>query len=156
MSSDLNNTLSVLPAALRITKTYHFTRNKPELLPQVSRESGVNIITGTGYYVNCFLPEYAKNLTSIEMADMMTNEILYGIGDTGVRCGVIGEIGCSYPLEDSEKRALQAAALVQTKTGCPLAHCSPAPHHTHTLITRALIGPLHTHTHTHKYPLTDT
>ena len=87
------------------------------MLPQVSRESGVNIITGTGFYVNSFLPEYAKNLTSNEMADAMTKEILHGIGDSGVRCGVIGEIGCSYPLEDSEKRALQAAALVQTKTG---------------------------------------
>lgn len=99
-------------------------RNKPELLPQVSRESGVHIITGTGYYVNSFLPEYAKNLTYNEMADTMTNEILHGIDDSGVRCGVIGEIGCTYPLKDSEKRALQAAALVQTRTGGPLMYCS--------------------------------
>lgn len=51
------------------------------------------------------------------MADNMVKEIEVGIGDSGVRCGVIGEIGCSYPLKDSEKRALQAAALAQTKTG---------------------------------------
>ena len=30
---------------------------------------------------------------------------------------MIGEIGCSYPLKDSEKRALQAAAMAQTRTG---------------------------------------
>ena len=51
------------------------------------------------------------------MADNMVREIEVGIGDSGVRCGVIGEIGCSYPLKDSEKRALQAAAMAQTRTG---------------------------------------
>ena len=44
-------------------------------------------------------------------------EIEVGIDGCGVRCGVIGEIGCSYPLMDVEKRALQAAAMAQTKTG---------------------------------------
>ena len=44
-------------------------------------------------------------------------EIEIGIGNSGVRCGVIGEIGCSYPLMDVEKRTLQAAAIAQTKTG---------------------------------------
>ena len=47
----------------------------------------------------------------------MVREIEEGIGDSGVRCGVIGEIGCSYPLMDSEKKALQAAAMAQTRTG---------------------------------------
>ena len=51
------------------------------------------------------------------MAEEMVREIEVGIGSSGVRCGVIGEIGCSYPLMDVEKRALQAAAIAQTKTG---------------------------------------
>ena len=51
------------------------------------------------------------------MAENMVREIEVGIGGCGVRCGVIGEIGCSYPLMDVEKRALQAAASAQTKTG---------------------------------------
>ena len=51
------------------------------------------------------------------MADTMVREIEEGIAGCGVRCGVIGEIGCSYPLMDCEKRALQAAAMAQTRTG---------------------------------------
>ena len=51
------------------------------------------------------------------MADNMVREIEVGIDESGVRCGVIGEIGCSYPLLDCEKKALQAAAMVQTRTG---------------------------------------
>ena len=56
-------------------------------------------------------------LLPFQLADNMVKEIQEGIGETGVRCGVIGEIGCSYPLMDSEKKALQAAAMAQTRTG---------------------------------------
>ena len=56
-------------------------------------------------------------LFPFQLADNMVREIEEGIGETGVRCGVIGEIGCSYPLMDSEKKALQAAAMAQTRTG---------------------------------------
>ena len=42
-------------------------RNMPEALPQISRESGVNIITGTGYYLDSFLPEDVKLLSTHEV-----------------------------------------------------------------------------------------
>ena len=51
------------------------------------------------------------------MSDFMVKEILHGIGDSGVRCGIIGEVGCSWPLTDTEKKSLQAAALAQQETG---------------------------------------
>ena len=47
----------------------------------------------------------------------MVKEIIQGIGDSGVKCGVIGEIGCSWPLAEVEKKALQAAARAQQETG---------------------------------------
>lgn len=37
-------------------------------------------------------------------------------GSEGVRCGVM-YIGCSYPLTDTEKKALEAAAIVHKETG---------------------------------------
>ena len=42
-------------------------RNKPQALPQISRESGVNIVTGTGYYIDAFLPEDVKLLSTHEV-----------------------------------------------------------------------------------------
>ena len=59
------------------------------------------------------------------MADVIVGELVHGIGDSGVRCGVIGEVGCSWPLADSERRSLQAAALAQQETG-EGSLCSPA------------------------------
>ena len=52
------------------------------------------------------------------MADLMVHEIVEGVeGSGGVRCGVIGEVGCSWPLTDCERKSLQAAAIAQKKTG---------------------------------------
>lgn len=46
------------------------------------------------------------------------SEIRGGIaGSGGVRCGVIGEMGCSYPLTPEETKNLKAAALAQQQTG---------------------------------------
>ena len=92
-------------------------RLKPASLPRLSQESGVKIVCGTGYYVDSFLSEEVKMMSEDKMADNMVKEIRQGIGDTGVRCGVIGEIGCSWPLTLTEHKTLRAAAKAQRQTG---------------------------------------
>ena len=42
-------------------------RCKPEALPQISRESGVNIVMGTGYYVGSYLSEDVKLMSTHEV-----------------------------------------------------------------------------------------
>jgi phosphotriesterase-related protein len=39
-----------------------------------------------------------------EMAAHMKTEIVEGCEGTGIKCGVIGEIGCSWPLEGTIKK----------------------------------------------------
>ena len=50
----------------------------------------------------------------------MVKELTEGVGDTTIKCGVIGEIGCSWPLTPAEKKSLLAAAAAQSETGAPL------------------------------------
>ena len=92
-------------------------RTTPELLPRVSSDSGVNIVLGTGYYVEAFQSDEVKAMSVEAMAEVMIGEIECGIGESKVKCGVIGEIGCSWPLAECEKKALRAAAVAQRKTG---------------------------------------
>ena len=92
-------------------------RLKTDSLPRISRESNVNIVAGTGYLMDSFLSEEVKMMNEVELADNIVKEIMEGIGDTGVRCGVIGEIGCSWPLKSTEQRALRAAGIAQRQTG---------------------------------------
>ena len=47
----------------------------------------------------------------------MVREVREGVEGTGVRCGVIGEVGVSYPMTDFEKKSLQASAKAQQITG---------------------------------------
>ena len=92
-------------------------RYKPELLPELSATSGVHIICGSAYYVDQFMPSDVKLMSMEEIASVIIQEVTQGIKGTEVRCGVIGEVGCSAPLTDTEIRSLQAAAVAQRATG---------------------------------------
>ncbi|XP_078317335.1 N-acetyltaurine hydrolase-like [Crassostrea virginica] len=85
----------------------------------VAKETGVNVIAGTGFYVESSRPETVK-MSCEEMEEVMKTEIIHGVEGEGVKCGIIGEIGCSWPLGKSEKVAIQAAAGVQSELGCPV------------------------------------
>ena len=42
-------------------------------------------------------PETLK-MSCEEMEEVMKTEIIHGVEGEGVKCGIIGEIGCSWPL----------------------------------------------------------
>ena len=52
-----------------------------------------------------------------ERSEVMVKEIVEGVEDTGIKAGIIGEMGCSYPLTPHERVSLQAAANAQKLTG---------------------------------------
>lgn len=93
-------------------------RTRPEVLPRLSSASGIHIIHGTGFYTKPFTPDYVEEMDVNSIADVIVKEIEVGLADTpGLRCGVIGEIGCSWPLAPSERKVLQGAAIAQARTG---------------------------------------
>ena len=40
--------------------------------------------------------------------------------DTQIKSGIIGEVGCSWPLNDNERKVLRASAIAQKFTGAPM------------------------------------
>lgn len=79
---------------------------------------GVEVVAGAGYYVDGYYSDAALDRLSIDdMVDRIVRDVLEGIGDTGIKCGIIGEVGCSWPLRESERRSLIAAAHAQKETG---------------------------------------
>jgi phosphotriesterase-related protein len=50
----------------------------------------------------------------------MITELTVGARGTGIRCGIIGEIGCSWPLTPFERRSLAAGAKAQRATGAAI------------------------------------
>ena len=92
----------------------------PQALAKISRLTGVNIITGAGYYVDAVHPENMDDQTVSQLEDQIISEVQKGIGTTGIKAGIIGEIGCSWPLTGNESKVLKAAAKAQKQTGAAI------------------------------------
>ena len=65
----------------------------PEKIREASARSGVHVVLGTGAYCSYTLPAWMARMDKDEMAEFFVRELETGIGDTGIRCGFIGEIG---------------------------------------------------------------
>ena len=87
-------------------------------LKMISEKTGVNIIMGTGFYVDNSLPDYFNNKNEEELALIIIEDILKG--NSGVHSGIIGEVGCSFPLTNNERKSLKSAIIAQKETGAAI------------------------------------
>lgn len=96
---------------------------RPEALRLVSEATGIAIVMGCGWYREPFYPpeDLLERRSVSSLADLIVDEIRGGVGSTGVKPGVIGEIGASQGwVSPLEERVLRAAARAQKNTGLPL------------------------------------
>ena len=91
----------------------------PEAVRSVSNLTGLNIVAGTGYYVEFTHPADMPTRSEESLAEEMTREIVEGVGDAQIRCGIIGELGCER-VSESELKVVRAGARAQRATGAPL------------------------------------
>lgn len=89
-------------------------------LARVSRASGVHIVMGSGYYVRDHHPPGLDDAPAELVRDQIVRDLTTGVDDTGVRAGLIGEIGLSWPVHPAEEKVLRAACAAQAATGAPL------------------------------------
>jgi len=89
-------------------------------LARIARATGLNVVMGSGYYIGRSHPPELATKTEEEITEEIVRDIMVGVGDTGVRAGIIGEIGCDTPLKDSERKVLRASAAAQRRTGVAL------------------------------------
>jgi phosphotriesterase-related protein len=92
----------------------------PVGLREIARATGLNIVMGSSYYLNATHPHDMDAKSEDDIVDEIVADILDGVGQTGVRSGVIGEIGCSWPLTANERKVLRASGRAHRRTGAPL------------------------------------
>ena len=92
----------------------------PQGLRFLSEGSGIHIIQGSGYYVDEYIPENMKDQSVDELTVEMVKQVVEGCWGTDVRAGIIGEIGCMWPLRPFERKVLQASAQAQLETGAAI------------------------------------
>ncbi|MCO5082765.1 MAG: hypothetical protein M9955_14060 [Rhizobiaceae bacterium] len=86
-------------------------------LAEVSRRTGVHVLAGLGHYIHSAHPAYVEDMSEKELAAAFLKEINEGIDGTGIKPGIIGEIGTFHPIHPREKKVLRAAARAQMESG---------------------------------------
>jgi phosphotriesterase-related protein len=92
----------------------------PEWLAGIARASGLNVVMGSGWYRGAYYPAEARiDRRSVDdLADELVREATEGVGNTGIRPGIIGEIGTDKPwISALEERVHRAAARAAKRTG---------------------------------------
>src|SRR5262245_59083545 len=103
----------------------------PAALARVSRAAGVHVVLGTGYYVARTHPAGMAAKPVEAIADEFVRDLTEGIDGTGVRAGLIGELGIGGrtafegiasidEVEPDELRVLRAAAQAHRTTGAAI------------------------------------
>ena len=99
----------------------------PAALQRIARSTGLNIIAGCGHYVALAHPATLEDESVETIAERIVTDLTQGIDGSGIRAGVIGEIGTSDPLHPREEKVLRAAARAQQSTGYAISvHVAPA------------------------------
>lgn len=115
-------------AALVECTTPDFGRD-PQGLRRISERTGVHIVMGTGWYRQPYYPPEIDSSSTDALAAVMIAELSEGVAGSGIRAGIIGEIGIDRNHASAqEERVLRAAARAQRATGAPLTtHASMYP-----------------------------
>jgi len=93
----------------------------PWALYRMSNATGLNIVMGSGWYQKRYHPADMDQITLEEMTSIIVQDIIVGVDGTGVRSGVIGEIGINgNPLTPNEIKSTRASARAARITGAPM------------------------------------
>ncbi len=92
----------------------------PLWLRGIAEASGLHLVMGCGWYRAAHYPPEARidRRTVDDLADELVREFEFGVAGTGIRPGIIGEIGTDKPWVSAlEERVHRAAARAATRTG---------------------------------------
>src|SRR5699024_7756965 len=108
--------------ALVVDQTCRGMGRDANQLAMISRESGVPIVASTGWYYERFHPADEPGRDVERAIAILLAELNEGISGTGVRPGVIGEVGThGEKPTPAEWVSLLAAGAAAKRTGRPIA-----------------------------------
>lgn len=91
-------------------------------LTRIARATGLNIVMGTGFYevYRGYENSSIVGRSEEDLTEEKVREVTVGIGNTGVRAGIIGEVGLLWPFTDLQRTVVRAAVRAQRRTGAAL------------------------------------
>ncbi|MGW6530795.1 phosphotriesterase family protein [Streptomyces venezuelae] len=101
--------------------TPHGMGRRAQLLPELSRAAGVRVVAATGLHQAAhYETELLDHLRADGLAALFTRELTEGIGESGVRAGLIKVAGGFHGLDAHARWTMTAAAEAHHATGAPI------------------------------------
>lgn len=96
----------------------------PAKLVEIARGSGIPIVMGAGWYRSAWHPAGHADRDVASLTDEIVRDITVGVGDSGVRAGIIGEVSAmeivTDPHDSAEVKGVRAAARASRITGAAI------------------------------------
>ena len=93
----------------------------PRALFRLSNATGLNIVMGCSWYAPVSHPDNMDERTVEDLTEEIVRDITVGVGDTGIRSGIIGEVGIGgMPLLPNEIKVTRASARASRATGAAI------------------------------------
>ncbi|MEI5100825.1 phosphotriesterase [Streptomyces sp. PmtG] len=102
--------------------TPHGMGRRADALPALARAAGVRIVAATGLHQAAhYAPGTLAALREGDLAALFVRELTQGIGDSGVRAGLIKVAGGFHGLDAHARWTMASAAEAHRATGAPIA-----------------------------------
>lgn len=90
-------------------------------LVRLSRASGLHLVMGAGWYQKDLHPAGFAERSLEELTAEIVRDIVIGVDGSGIRSGIIGEVGAEGdPVDPQEMRSVRAAGRASALTGAPI------------------------------------
>ncbi|MDR2256428.1 MAG: aryldialkylphosphatase [Arthrobacter sp.] len=92
-----------------------------EALLGLYRTTGLHVVMGAGWYEREFHPADMDQRSVEELTGIIVRDIVEGVDGTGIRAGIIGEVGVDgNPLTANELKSVRASGRAARITGAPI------------------------------------
>jgi phosphotriesterase-related protein len=102
----------------------------PLALRRVAQASGLQIVMGASWYRKSWHPRDMDSRSVESLTEQIVHDVVSGVDDTGIRAGIIGEVGTQGdPLTPNEIKVIKASGRASRLTGAPVSvHTSAQLH----------------------------
>jgi len=105
------------PALVDVTTDARMGRD-PVALRRIASELDLHLVMGCGRYREPWYEPELGRYSTAALAELLIDEIEHGVGDTGIRPGIIGELGADRDfVSPAEERVLRAGGRAHLRTG---------------------------------------
>ena len=90
----------------------------PRALRRVSNSTGIHVVMGASWYSKSWHPENMAERSVEDLTREIVRDVTIGVGNSGVRSGIIGEVGTvGKPLTENEIKVIRASGRASRLTG---------------------------------------